>query len=497
MSAQLEGSTTQRFSSRWGFFLSVLGIAVGTGNIWRFPRIAAQNGGDEGAGAFLVAWLVFLFAWSIPLIIVEYVWGRKHRVGVVATFLKEGGERFAWMGAFVAFVATAITFFYSVVVGWCIYYLIQMVISPLPTDTETAMAVWNDYQSGGWPLLFHAIAMGLGALAIGKGVKSIEKVNKVLVPTLLIIVVISVVRALMLPGAWDGVAYLFTPEWSQLSQPKIWIEALTQNAWDTGAGWGLFLTYAAYMSTKQGVVKNAIATAVGNNTVSLMAALMVFATVFAVLQSEMGMNQAEILEVMKTSGPASTGLTFIWMPQLFARMFMGGPLAILFFLGLTFAGFSSLIAQLELPTRVFIDAGMNRPRAIGMVVGISYLLGIPSAINLNILSNQDFVWGVALMVSGFFVSIIVIRNGVSKMREQYLLGGDDDWRLGKWWVVIVNYFIPVAAVTLLVWFLSQSVGANWYDPFEAGSLMTLLAQWAVMLGLFYFGNRWIVSKMSD
>ena len=497
MSAQLEGSTTQRFSSRWGFFLSVLGIAVGTGNIWRFPRIAAQNGGDEGAGAFLVAWLVFLFAWSIPLIIVEYVWGRKHRVGVVATFLKEGGERFAWMGAFVAFVATAITFFYSVVVGWCIYYLIQMVISPLPTDTETAMAVWNDYQSGGGPLLFHAIAMGLGALAIGKGVKSIEKVNKVLVPTLLIIVVISVVRALMLPGAWDGVAYLFTPEWSQLSQPKIWIEALTQNAWDTGAGWGLFLTYAAYMSTKQGVVKNAIATAVGNNTVSLMAALMVFATVFAVLQSEMGMNQAEILEVMKTSGPASTGLTFIWMPQLFARMFMGGPLAILFFLGLTFAGFSSLIAQLELPTRVFIDAGMNRPRAIGMVVGISYLLGIPSAINLNILSNQDFVWGVALMVSGFFVSIIVIRNGVSKMREQYLLGGDDDWRLGKWWVVIVNYFIPVAAVTLLVWFLSQSIGANWYDPFEAGSLMTLLAQWAVMLGLFYFGNRWIVSKMSD
>ena len=497
MSAQLEGSTTQRFSSRWGFFLSVLGIAVGTGNIWRFPRIAAQNGGDEGAGAFLVAWLVFLFAWSIPLIIVEYVWGRKHRVGVVATFLKEGGERFAWMGAFVAFVATAITFFYSVVVGWCIYYLIQMVISPLPTDTETAMAVWNDYQSGGWPLLFHAIAMGLGALAIGKGVKSIEKVNKVLVPTLLIIVVISVVRALMLPGAWDGVAYLFTPEWSQLSQPKIWIEALTQTAWDTGAGWGLFLTYAAYMSTKQGVVKNAIATAVGNNTVSLMAALMVFATVFAVLQSEMGMNQAEILEVMKTRGPASTGLTFIWMPQLFARMFMGGPLAILFFLGLTFAGFSSLIAQLELPTRVFIDAGMNRPRAIGMVVGISYLLGIPSAINLNILSNQDFVWGVALMVSGFFVSIIVIRNGVSKMREQYLLGGDNDWRLGKWWVVIVNYFIPVAAVTLLVWFLSQSIGTNWYDPFETGSLMTLLAQWAVMLGLFYFGNRWIVSKMSD
>lgn len=497
MSEDSAAGASPRFSSRWGFFLSVLGIAVGTGNIWRFPRIAAQNGGDEGAGAFLVAWLVFLFAWSIPLIIVEYVWGRKNRVGVVATFIKEGGERFAWMGAFVAFVATAITFFYSVVVGWCIYYLIQMIISPLPTTTESAMAVWNDYQSGGWPLLFHAIAMGLGALAIGRGVKSIERVNKVLVPTLLIIVVISVIRALMLPGAMDGVTYLFTPEWSQLARPKVWIEALTQNAWDTGAGWGLFLTYAAYMGTRQGIVKNAFATAIGNNTVSLMAALMVFATVFAVLQTEMGMNKAEILEVMKTSGPASTGLTFIWMPQLFARMFMGGPLAILFFLGLTFAGFSSLIAQLELPTRVFIDAGMNRPKAIGMVVGISYMMGIPSAINLNILSNQDFVWGVALMVSGAFVAFIVIRNGVGKMREEYLMGSEDDWRLGMWWVYVVKYFIPVGAITLLTWFLSQSVTKDWYDPFQSYSLMTLVAQWAIMIGLFILGNKWIVSRMSD
>ncbi|MFT4604780.1 MAG: NSS family neurotransmitter:Na+ symporter [Rhodothermales bacterium] len=485
----------QRFSSRWGFFLSVLGIAVGTGNIWRFPRIAAQNGGDDGAGAFLVAWLIFLLAWSIPLIIIEYVWGRKHRSGVVATFIKEGGERLAWMGGFVAFVATAITFFYSVVVGWCIFYLIQSIIHPLPQTTEAAMAVWNDYQSGGWPLLFHAMAMGLGALAIGKGVKSIEKVNKVLVPTLLAIVAISVVRALMLPGAMDGVAYLFTPEWSQLATPKIWIEALTQNAWDTGAGWGLFLTYAAYMSTKQGVVKNAVATAVGNNVVSLMAALMVFSTVFAILQTEMGMNQAQILDVMKTSGPASTGLTFIWMPQLFARMVLGGPLAILFFLGLTFAGFSSLIAQLELPTRVFIDSGMKRGRAIAMVVGISYLLGIPSAVNLNILSNQDFVWGVALMVSGAFVAFIVIRNGVDKMRDEYLLGADGDWAISKAWVYVVKYFIPIAAIALLAWWLSDSVTENWYDPLQPASLMTLLGQWAVIIGLLFASNKWIVRKM--
>lgn len=494
-----ETAPKQRFSSRWGFFLSVLGIAVGTGNIWRFPRIAAQNGGDEGAGAFLFAWLIFLFAWSIPLIIIEYVWGRKYRVGVVSTFIKAGGERFAWMGAFVAFVATAITFFYSVVVGWCIYYLVRTITHPLPMTTEAAMSVWDSYQSGGWPLLFHGIAMGFGALAISKGVSSIERVNKILVPTLLVIVAISVVRALLLPGAIDGVTYLFTPDWSQLATPRIWIEALTQNAWDTGAGWGLFLTYAAYMSTRQGVVKNAIATAVGNNTVSLLAALMVFATVFAVLQGEMGMGRAEVLEVMKTSGPASTGLTFIWMPQLFARMALGSPLAVLFFLGLTFAGFSSLIAQLELPTRVFIDTGMKRPQAIAMVVGVSYLFGIPSALNLNILSNQDFVWGVALMISGAFVAFVAIRGGVHKLRNEHLLGGGDsgDWAVSRLWVYDVKFLIPIASVTLLAWWLSQSVGENWWDPFQPATLMTVLLQWAIVLVAFVLANRWIVKRTSS
>jgi len=123
------------------------------------------------------------------------------------------------------------------------------------------------------------------------------------------------------------------------------------------------------------------------------------------------MTKPQILEIMRSSGPASTGLTFIWIPQLFTRMFLGHPLAILFSLALTFAGFSSLIAQLELTVRVFIDGGMKRSASIALVVGLSYLLGIPSARNINILSNQDFVWGLALMLSGAFVAFMVIRYG--------------------------------------------------------------------------------------
>src|SRR5690554_7087732 len=134
----MAGQTEQRFSSRIGLLLSVIGIAVGTGNIWRFPRIAAQNGGDEGGGAFLVAWVVFLVLWSIPLIIAEYALGRKGRMGVVGTFAQIAGERFAWMGGFVGFVATAIMFYYSVVTGWCVYYFKEMLVHPLPLSTEAA-----------------------------------------------------------------------------------------------------------------------------------------------------------------------------------------------------------------------------------------------------------------------------------------------------------------------------------------------------------------------
>ncbi len=497
MADTLDTSVNQRFSSGLGFLLSVLGIAVGTGNIWRFPRIAAQNGGDEGAGAFLIAWVVFLFLWAIPLIIAEYALGRKYRQGVIGTFIKTMGENFAWMGAFVTFVATAITFFYSVIVGWCIYYFIQMIINPLPISTETAVQLWNDFQSGGWPLIFHGVAMGLGALAIWKGVTSIERINKVLIPILFCIIVISVFRALSLPGSWDGISYLFNPEWSQLTKPKIWLEALTQNAWDTGAGWGLFLTYAAYMRKKDGIVKNAFITGIGNNAVSLMAAMMVFGTVFAVLQTEMGMAKPEILDIMKTSGPASTGLTFIWMPQLFARMFLGHPVAILFFLGLSFAGFSSLIAQLELPARVFIDAGAKRSTSILLVVGISFLFGIPSAINLNILANQDFVWGTALMLAGAFVAFMVIKYGTAVIREKDLID-KHDWKLGKWWDIVLKLFVPAAALVLLIWWLSQSAFVEqWYNPFNSYSIMTCLFQWAVILSIFIGLNRWIIRKYTD
>jgi len=498
MSNNLDQSVNQRFSSRFGLIISALGVAVGTGNIWRFPRIVAQNGGDQGAGSFLAAWLVFLFLWSIPLIIAEYALGRKFRAGTIGVFVKAIGKKFAWMGAFVAFVSTAIAFFYTVVVGWCIYYFYYTLFHPLPLSAVDSSAIWDNFQNSNWPLLFHLFAVAFGTVVIWKGIRSIERVNRILIPTLLLIVLFSLIRAITLPGSFEGIKYLFTPDWDQLKQPRIWLAALTQNAWDTGAGWGLFLTYAAYMQVKHGSVKNAFITGIGNNIVSIIAAITIFGTVFSVLHSGMGMTNEQTLEIMKTSGPASTGLTFIWLPQLFAKMPMGSLLAVLFFLGLSFAGFSSVIAMFELPTRIFVDMGMKRKKAIILVVAVVYLLGIPSAKSLNLLSNQDYVWGIALMISGAFIAFAIIKYGISIIIDE-LNTVKGDWKLGKWWSTEIRFVIPVGAAILLIWWLFQSATVfapqQWYNPLNTFSVMTCVLQWFVILGLFLFFNRSIARKL--
>ena len=315
------------FSSRFGIIISVLGIAVGTGNIWRFSRIVSQNDG----GTFLIPWAIFLVLWSIPLIIAEFAIGRYTRYGNIGSFIKLIGKKYAWMGAFIAFVATAIMFYYSVVTGWTLFYFWESLSSGLPHTHDASLSIWNVFIESNLPLMFHGIAIIVAASIVYQGVvKGIERACKFLVPLLGIILLIAAIRAITLPGAINGLKYLFTPDFSNLFKVEIWLNALTQNAWDTGAGWGLILTYAAYVPRDKDTNVNAALIGFGNNAISLLAAITIFSTVFAILGS-----QAET--ILKESGPASTGLTFIWMPQLFAQMQGGSILAPLFFLGLSFA----------------------------------------------------------------------------------------------------------------------------------------------------------------
>lgn len=489
-----------RFSSRWALVLSVLGIAVGTGNIWRFPRIVAQNGGDDGAGGFLVAWVVFLAMWSLPLIVAEYAIGQRTRRGVVGAFASLSGGRWTWMGAFVGLVAAAIMCYYAVVAGWCAYYVATTAGATLPDTTAAATAHWEAFQGGVLPAVLLLAVMGLGGLVVTRGVTAIERVSLVLLPTLLAIVLLAALRAVTLPGAGAGLAYLFAPDLSVLANPRTWLEALTQNAWDTGAGWGLILTYAAYMRREHGVVRNAVLTGVGNNVVSLVSATMIFGTVFAVLGAQ-GLGTAEVLGVMRESGPASTGLTFIWMPQLFGQMPFGRVLAVLFFLGLSFAAFTSLVSMIELSARALVDWGVSRRQAAWGVAGVGALLGLPSAMNLTFLGNQDFVWGVALMISGAFIALLVGRYGAARLRDEVTDAGD--WRLPRAWDLMVRYLIPLQAVVLLVWWMGQAtttgfVGedGHWWDPLNPYSLGTVLLQWGMALAALVALNRWMTRRLT-
>jgi NSS family neurotransmitter:Na+ symporter len=350
--------------------------------------------------------------------------------------------------------------------------------------------MWDGFQASGLPVVFHGLAMLLGALACWQGVRSIERANMILVPTLLVILLIAVLRAVTLPGAGAGIAYLFRVDWSTLSRPEVWLQALTQNAWDTGAGWGLILTYAAYMRREHGVVRNAVLTGLGNNTVSLLSATMIFGFVFAVLGPQMG--TAEILDVMRNSGPASTGLTFIWMPQLFAAMPLGRPLAVLFFVALSFAALSSLISMIELTTRNLVDLGLNRPKAVVFTAGGGFLLGVPSAVNLHIFANQDNVWGVALLLSGAFVALGVVIHGARRLRGEIVT--DDDWSLPAGWEQMMRLLIPLEALVLIVWWLSFAFGGAWYDPLNEYSIMTIGLQWVIVLAAFLALNRWMARQ---
>ena len=479
-------SEVQRFSSRWGMMVVMLGMAVGTGNIWRFPRIVATNGG----GSFLIAWAVFLLLWSVPLLLVEFAMGRASRRGPIGAFATLVGKGYAWMGAWVAFCATAIMFYYSVVMGWTIRYLWGSVSQGVPmTSPELATAFWDGYAGSPTAVLTHAIAMALGLFVVAKGVKGIERAARILIPGLFILVIVLAVRAMTLPGAFAGLEFMFTPNWADLASPDIWIQALTQNAWDTGAGWGLVVAYAVYMRKSEDTALNAFVLGFGNNSVSLLAGIMVLGTLFATMP--------EAADVVVGAG--NEGLTFIWVPQLFGQMPAGNWFMVFFFLALVFAAWSSLIAMIELATRVLMDAGLNRKRAITLVGAAGFLFGLPSALSIPFFQNQDWVWGVGLMVSGFFFAFAVMKYGVDRFRTNLINQAGSDITIGRWWNWAMRLVI-VESVVLTVWWLWQAVQggdlAATLTPFSSFNVGTVLVQWAVVLAVLIWLNRFMADRMS-
>jgi NSS family neurotransmitter:Na+ symporter len=453
---------------------AMLGMAVGTGNIWRFPRVAASNGG----GSFLVAWVIFLLLWSVPLILVEFAMGKTTRYGPVGAFARMGGKRFAWMGGWVAWVAIAIMFYYAVVAGWTIRYAVSALIGELPAAQPGG--VWESFAFTPWAVLFQAMAFGFGVLVVARGVRGIEAATRILIPSLFVLVVILAIRAVTLPGAERGLNFLFTPTWEGLANPRVWLEALTQNAWDTGAGWGLILTYAIYLRRSEDTALNAFMLGFGNNSVSLLAGIMVLCTVFSIMPDA----------ATQIVGAGNEGLTFIWVPQLFAQMPAGRFFMFLFFLALFFAAWTSLISMIELTTRVLADGGMGRARALVAVALIGFVAGVPSALDRDVFNNQDFVWGVGLMLSGLFFAITVLRVGPRRFRETYINTEHSDIRIGAWWDWVIRLVVLEALVLIVWWFMNVRTEPLW-GAFGIGNMVV---QFVVALVVLIALNNWMVRR---
>jgi NSS family neurotransmitter:Na+ symporter len=167
-----------------------------------------------------------------------------------------------------------------------------------------------------------------------------------------------------------------------------------------------------------------------------------------------------------------------------------------FFLGLLLAALSSLIAMLELSTRILMDFGLSRKKALPMVAGITAVLGLPSALSYHFFRNQDWVWGLGLIISGSFFALLIIRFGVEKFRKEYLNVVQGDLQVGRWFTLVVKYIIPIEAIVLVVWWLYRAVGWNpegWYNPFQAESLGTCITQWLLLIILLLLVNKKIVS----
>jgi NSS family neurotransmitter:Na+ symporter len=479
----------EQFLSRWGIIFAGLGMSIGTGNIWRFPRMVSQNGG----GAFLIPSLLFLFIWAIPLLTIEISIGKKTRLGVIGSFSQLMGRKYAWMGTSVAFVTAAITFYYTVITGWCMKYLFASTFQGLVK--KSSVQFWDSFTSSWEPIFFHLVAVGIGCFIIYTGVvKGIERANKILIPSLFILLIVACMRSLSLPGAVKGLDFLFSPNLTELADYKIWLNALSQTAWSTGAGWGLILTYAVYSQKRENPLLTASTLGFGDYLASLLAAVAIIPTVFSVLASQ-DFPQDKVMEVMRSS---NEGMTFIWIPQLFSKFPAGSFFLILFFLALCFAAFSSLIAHLELITRILLDGGLNRRKAVLVVGGVCALMGLPSAVSMGFFNNQDWVWSLGLMISGSFFVLLVLKVGPKKFRLDIISASGVKVKLGRSFDILVKFLLPVQILVMLGWWIwtnySENPG-NFFNIFAQSSFGTFLFQAVVAIGVFIALNKIISRKV--
>lgn len=477
----------EQFSSRWGIILASLGMAVGAGNIWRFPRLAGQYG-----GTFLILWMVFLFVWSIPILMAEFAIGKKIKKSVIGSFAGVAGKRYTWMGFFIALCTLGITFYYSVITAWALQYLgfaLENLFNNLAGNPTVADRLGSGLLQNHWQqvssdnpltLVLHFVALVGAAVLLYKGVQNgLEKANRVLIPSLFLMLLLMAGMTISTEGGLKGLEYLFTIRTELFAEPGVWIEALTQSAWSTGAGWGLIMTISSYSRKKEDVTLNTFISGFGNNTASLVAAMAVLPAVFMLAGSSQ--------EAINFLQAGNQSLTFIIIPELFTRIPGGYVLSVIFFVAFFLAAFTSLLPMLELLIHLIKDLGFERHKATIQAAILCFALGAPSAWSLQVFSNQDWVWGVGLIISGMFICFAALKSGPAEFKKR-LIDQDSDFRVPDLYfrgAIVLNIGL---ALFLIWWWLSQGYSEYpWFNARGQWNLLdtysnaTVITQWAVIL----------------
>lgn len=368
-----------RFATRLGVIATTVGSAVGLGNIWRFPYEAGVHGG----GAFLLIDLFFVFAIGVPVICAEFIIGRHTGANIRGAFRALAPGK-AWGAvSYIGIVASVLILsFYSVVAGWTMEYIVRSVNGFGGVTTPDGLHEQFDAYSSSdlGPVLWTVVFLAVNYMILARGVqKGIERMSNVLMPLLFAILLIFMVNSLTMPGASDGLRFLFQPDFSKIT-PSVVLGAMGQAFFSLSLGLGCLITYSSYFKRDTPLLRTSVITAVLDTTVALLAGVIIFPAVFTFGQEP-------------AAGPK---LVFEVLPSIFAGMGGGMAWSTLFFILLFLASITSTISMAEITIAYLAEEfGMSRRAATALTIGIAVVLGSLCALSFGSLSGLK-IFGMTL-----------------------------------------------------------------------------------------------------
>ncbi|KAB8131789.1 sodium-dependent transporter [Gracilibacillus oryzae] len=473
-----------QWGTRIGFLLAAIGSAVGLGNIWRFPATAFENGG----GAFFVPYLFALLTAGIPLLIMEYTIGHKYRSSSPRSFSKisKGMEWIGWWQVLISFV---ISTYYPIIIAWSIMYT-YFSFGTKWGDDPTAFFV-SDFLNKSDAGIFGSIVPSVLIPVIfvwifvffflGRGVKKgIEFANRIFIPTLLIVFIIIVIRALTLPGAMEGLDAFFKPDWSRIMDGSVWIAAYGQIFFSLSIAFAIMITYASYLPKKSDITNNAFITGFANSSFELLAGIGVFA-VLGFMATQTSQPVSEVVQ-------SGVGLAFMVFPEIISQMPASSFFGVLFFGALVLAGISSMISISETYIAAVQEKfSISRGKALMFGGGLAFLASLLYANQggLNLLDTVDYFinnYGVAL--AGLFevVAIAWFAKGLRDLQTH--ADNISDIKLGIWWRISLGAITPV----VLGFMMLQNLKTDLSRPYEDYPIEFLFNfGWLVAIGAMLIG----------